>query len=244
MNAIITGAAGGIGMGIVEKFAKEGVNLWACARVKNDAFELRLKELEAKYQVWIRPVYFDMQQEEEIKQGLKVIFGDKENIDILVNNAGKAYGNLALMTSMEELHEAFQVNFFAQVMISQLVAKKMIKNKSGAIVNIVSAGGLENQSGYLAYGGSKNALTWATKTLAVEFADYGIRVNAVAPGLTDTKMGHFKSEEELKNTLARTPMNRMANVPEVADAVYYLASKEASFITGQILSVDGGRSCM
>lgn len=241
-NAIITGSNRGIGLATLKKFAERGINVWACMRTRDIDLEKEFEQYSKEYQVWIRPVYFDMLDEAQIKDGVHMIMTQKESVDILVNNAGMPFGGLMLMTPMDKLHEVFQVNFFSQILMMQLVAKKMIRQKSGVIINLASAGGIEANPGYLAYGSSKSAIIWATKSIARELAEFGIRVNAVAPGLTDTGMGHYKSEDELKKTLARTPLGRMAEPEEIADAIYFLTSSSASYITGQILQVDGGRA--
>lgn len=241
-NAIITGSNRGIGLATLKKFAEQGINVWACMRTRDIDLEKEFEQYSKEYQVWIRPIYFDMLDEAQIKDGVHMIMTQKESVDILVNNAGMPFGGLMLMTPMDKLHEVFQVNFFSQILMMQLVAKKMIRQKSGVIINLASAGGIEANPGYLAYGSSKSAIIWATKSIARELAEFGIRVNAVAPGLTDTGMGHYKSEDELKKTLARTPLGRMAEPEEIADAIYFLTSSSASYITGQILRVDGGRA--
>lgn len=241
-TAIITGCNRGIGLEILKTFAVNGANIFACARSYNDDYEQMLRELEKEYQVKIEPVYFDLTEEKEIKDAITSIFRKKVPIDILVNNAGVPYGASFQMTSISKLKEIFEINYFSQIKLMQLLSRQMMKQKSGSIINMASVGGIEAEPGYLAYGSSKAALIWATKCLAKEVGVYGVRVNAVAPGLTDTSMGHFKSEEEMKAVLARTPMARMAKPKEIADVVLFLASEEASYITGQIIQVDGGRA--
>ena len=241
-TAIITGCNRGIGLEIVKTFAVNGANIFACARSYNDDYEQMLRDLEKDYQVKIEPVYFDLAEEKEIKDAITSIFRKKVTIDILVNNAGVPYGASFQMTSISKLKEIFEINYFSQIKLMQLLSRQMMKQKSGSIINMASVGGIEAEPGYLAYGSSKAALIWATKCLAKEVGVYGVRVNAVAPGLTDTSMGHFKSEEEVKAVLARTPMARMAKPKEIADVVLFLASEDASYITGQIIQVDGGRA--
>lgn len=241
-NAIVTGANGGIGRAILEKFAKNGINVWACIRKENPEFSDFCKKIEDKYSIWIRIIPFDFTNEDDIKTGIKLILSEKLPIDILVNNAGMAYGALFQMTSMDMLKEVYQINYFAQVQIIQLVVKNMIKNKRGSIINVASVGGIEASPGYLAYGSSKASLIWTTRMLAKELGPYGIRVNAVAPGSTDTKMGHYKTEEELEKAIERTSLGRMAKPEEIAEGIYFLASDEASYVTGDILKIDGGRT--
>lgn len=240
-TAIITGTNRGIGKEILISFAREGADIWACARQESDEFTKFICEIEKENGVSIRPVYFDLADENQVKTAIKSIIQEKKKIDILVNNAGIAYGATFQMTSIEKMKEVFEVNFFSQIYIMQLVSRHMMKQKSGSIINMASVGGIETNPGYLAYGSSKAALIWATKCLSKEIGIYGVRVNAIAPGLTETSMGHYKSEEELQKVMNRTSLRRMGTPNEIAEAVLYLASDDASFITGQVLQVDGGR---
>lgn len=240
-NVIITGTNRGIGHELLCRFASEGYNIWACARKQDNDFEAELKKLEQQYNIWIKPVYFDLSDEDQLKKGIQSILKEKKSIDVLINNAGIAHGATFQMTSMNKLKEVFEVNYFSQVLIMQMVSRYMMKQKSGSIINMASVGGIEANPGYLAYGSSKAALIWATRCLAKEMGPYGVRVNAVAPGLTETSMGHYKTEQEIDKVVGRTSLGRMGQAKEIADAVSYLASEQASFITGQILRVDGGR---
>ena len=240
-NAIVTGANRGIGKSIIKKFAQGGVNVWACARKPGEEFEEYCKKLSKDNHIFVKPVYFDLVSGEEIKNGVKQIMAEKLNIDILVNNAGVPYSGLMTMTPISKLREIFEINYFSQILIMQLIAKRMIKQKSGCITNIASVGGIEARPGYLAYGSGKAALIWATRAIAKELAEYNIRVNAIAPGLTDTDMTADKDNNEAVSVIERTPLKRMATPNEIADAVAFISSDEASFITGHILVVDGGR---
>lgn len=239
-NAIITGARTGIGRATVERFAKAGINIWACAHRKSLEFEEDMREIEKKYSVWIKTVYFDLDNKDEIEKNIKNIIVEKKNIDILVNNAGMPYGALLLMTPVNELKHVFEVNFFSQVFITQLVARAMIKKKEGAIINLSSVVGIDGGAGYTAYGAAKAAMAYFTKVISEELAGSGIRVNAVAPGLIKTNMMTSMSEKEQTRMIEGADLKRAGMPEEVADVIFYLASKEASFITGQVLRVDGG----
>ena len=243
-NAIVTGSNRGIGREIVHLFAKNGANIWACARTKNTSFEQEIEELSNRYDVWIKPVYFDLADECSIKTGIHSILKEKKNVDILVNNAGISSGGMLAMTTIESLKMIFQVNYFANVQIMQLIARQMMKQKSGSIINMASVGGIETSPGYLAYGSSKASIIYATKVISKELGEYGIRVNAIAPGLTETDMGNYKSPEEIQKVLDRCSMHRKADPIEIANCALFLASEDSSFITGQVIVADGGRLCV
>lgn len=240
-NAVITGAHRGIGRATVECFAGYGANIWACARRPGEAFEKDMAQLAQRYSVWIKPVYFDLVDSEEMTAAVKRILSEKLPLDVLVNNAGMPHGGTLFTTSMAKLQEVFTVNFFAQIALMQYFGKYMLRKKSGSIINIASVGGLEHEPGYLAYGSSKASLIWATRSVAKELASHGVRVNAVAPGLVNTEMGSFRNQSELEKVLSRTPAGRMGNPDEIAETIAFLASDKASYITGEVLSVDGGR---
>lgn len=240
-NAIVTGARRGIGRATVEKFAQYGANVWACARKYDEAFEADMAALAEKYGVWIEPVYFDMADGEQIKAAFKQIQSKKTPIDILVNNAGAVAPSTSfVMTSIEKMKEIFNVNFFAQMQLTQYAARLMMRQKSGSIVNLASIAALDGEPAQLEYVGSKAAVVGAAKKLAIELGEYGIRVNAVAPGVIDTDMGNEMQPELMKRIIDSTVMKRCGNPEEIAEAIAFLASDKASFITGQILRVDGG----
>jgi Dehydrogenases with different specificities (related to short-chain alcohol dehydrogenases) len=240
-TAIITGSNRGIGKEFVKAFAEDNYDIYACARTKNDAFEEFLEKLSQDSGTEIKPVYFDLMDEESIKQGMKTIFADKKKIDVLINNAGIAYGGLFTMTSLDKLKEVYQVNVFAQVQIMQLVSRVMMRQKSGCIINMCSVGGIETSPGYLAYGSSKASLIWITKSVSKELGKYNIRVNGIAPGLVDTEMGNYKSEEEIEKVMNRMSIQRMGKPEEIAKAALYIASDDAAYMTGHIMVLDGGR---
>ena len=238
---IITGANRGIGKAITEEFAKNGYNIWACARNESDEFTSFLESLREKHNVEIEAIYFDLADENQIKEGMKRILSEKKNIDVLINNAGVPHGALFTMTSISKLKEVYEINLFAQIKIMQLVARQMMRQKSGCIINMCSVGGIETNPGYLAYGSSKAALIWVTKSVSRELGKYNIRVNGIAPGLIDTDMGNYKSEEELNKVLDRMSLNRVGQPEEIAKAALYMASKDAAYMTGHIMILDGGR---
>ena len=240
-TAMVTGANRGIGMAVIKIFAQNHADIIACARTQTPEFENTLHELAAKYDIDVSPAYFDLSDEEAMTSAVKQIIKNTEHIDILVNNAGVPHGGTIAMTPISKVREVYEINVFAQIQIIQLVSRLMIRQKSGRIINMCSVGGIETSPGYLAYGSSKAALIWITKSAAKELGEYNIRVNGIAPGLIDTDMGHYKSETELKKVFDRMSVKRMGKPEEVAKAALYLSSDEADYITGQILVIDGGR---
>lgn len=240
-NAIITGSNRGIGKKTVELFASQGANIWACARQRSDEFELQMSRLSEKYNVIIEPVYFDLDNSEEIQRAMKQIISSKKDIHVLVNNAGiVAESKLFQMTTIEEMKAVFDVNFFAPMLITQYISKRMLRQKQGSIINMASIAALDGEPAQLEYVSSKAALIGATKKLAIELGKYGIRVNAVAPGVTDTDMGNEIKEKVLVETLSKTVMKRMGTTEEIANTILFLASDLSSYITGQVIRVDGG----
>lgn len=239
-TVLITGCNRGIGREAVRVFAEHGYDLICCIRRPNDEFASYIAELSEKHAVVIDLLYFDMADESAIKAALTPLIKSNRKIDVLVNNAGIASGGLLHMTSMAKLKEVFQINFFSQVLITQLVSKLMIRHKCGSIINMGSIAGLENFSGYTSYGSSKAALMFFTRTIAKELAPHGVRVNSVAPGLTDTNMATQMEEKAWAEMIKRTDLQRLGHPNEVVSAILWLASDATSFITGQIIRIDGG----
>jgi 3-oxoacyl-[acyl-carrier protein] reductase len=239
-NAIITGASRGIGRAIVEVFAQNGACVWAHARKETPEFLADMAAIAERCDVEIQPVFFDMVDTQAMKTAVKQLAGSKRPVDVLVNNAGVAHGGLFQMTSLKAIREVFDVNFFSVLELTQNIVRLMQKKKNGSIINLASLSGLDLKSGNIAYGVSKAAIIAATKTLAAELGASGIRVNAIAPGLTDTDMAELMEKEARRKMLDNTSLKRLACPKEIADVAVFLASDMASFITGHVLCADGG----
>jgi len=240
-NVVITGSGRGIGRAIVEEMLRNGANVWACARTQSSEFESWLESLAGKYGTWAKAVYFELGNTESMAEGLRSILDQKEKIDILVNNAGQTSVALMLETSLSDMREIFEVNYFSQIYISQKISKRMLRSKSGCIVNMVSAQALSPEPGRLAYASSKAAFALATKVMAKELAPFGIRVNAVAPGAVKTDLLTNYPDKGLERYIHESLAGRPALPQEIANVVVFLASDASSFMNGQIVQVDGGR---
>jgi len=239
-NVIITGTAKGIGNVMLATFAENGANVWACARTRTDEFEANARTLREKYHVEIWPVYFDLRDPEQLKAAARAITGSKRTIDVLVNNAGITYNALFLMSTKDKLNEVFDVNFFSPFLFSQYIAKTMMRQKRGSIVNIASSAGIDGNAGRSVYGASKAAVICATKAMAAELGEFGVRVNAIAPGITRTTMTTSMTDKVIQDTILQTDMKRMGEPEDIAKTALFLASDLSSYVTGQVLRVDGG----
>jgi 3-oxoacyl-[acyl-carrier protein] reductase len=241
MNVIITGCNRGIGKALLEAFANSGANVWACARKSNPEYEKWLSEIAERNHVWIKPVYFELINKNELEKGIQSIFDDGLSIDVLVNNAGVSSVGLLSMSKIEDIEHLFDVNYFSMLRIIQKVSKKMMRQRKGVIINMGSIAGIESQPGKIAYGSSKAAVMLMTKCLAKELGPMGIRVNAIAPGPVETEMIHQYKDEMLLKLASESSLRRLGKKEEIAQVALFLASEQSSYINGEIIKVDGGR---
>ena len=211
--------------------------------MEDEEFSQHIKALSEKYGVSITPVYFDLMDETQIKNGMKQILSTKQPIDILVNIAGMTYNAIFQMTSMSKMRDLFEVDFFSQILISQQIVRSMLKQKSGSIINVSSIAGIDGNAGQVAYSGAKAALIGATKTMALELGVHGIRVNAVAPGVIDTEMTQSLSADIKAELLSPAAIPRLGTKEDVAKVLLYLGSDYSEYITGQVIRIDGGIGC-
>ena len=240
-HAVITGCNRGIGKAIVNVFARNGATIWACARKYDEQYEQYLRTLAETTNTIIHPVYFDLTDMAQVKQGLGAIFADKPAIDVLVNNAGIIHTALFQMTSSAKFKEIFEVNVNSQFVLTQHIVKSMIRHQAGSIINISSSTAIDCNEGRAAYAASKAAVIAWTKVVARELGKHNIRANAIAPGLTETDMMMGSTPVDAMNeTLSQTCLKRVGRPEEIANVALFLASPLSSYVTGQAIRVDGG----
>ena len=236
----ITGADGGIGREITKKFAAEGATLILSSIADTPAFSDFVSELKSEYKVDVYPFFFDLSDEDAIKEGLKSIKTLKLKINVLINNAGMPHLAILPFTKMNDVKKVFQVNYFAQLQITQSLLGSIVKDGSGVILNAASIAGIDGDPGNAVYGATKASMILFTKVLSKELAPQGIRVNAVAPGLTSTPFADAMGDKAKASMEQISSMGRLATPKEIANTYFFLASDEASFINGQVIRVDGG----
>lgn len=237
---MITGADGGIGREIARRFAENGATLILTSVARSESFDALVESLKADFQASVHPVYFDLSDEDAIKAGLKEIKALRLKINVLVNNAGMPHLAILPFTRMTDVRKVFQVNYFAQMQITQGLLGCVAKDGSGVILNAASIAGIDGDVGNSVYGATKASMILFTKVLSKELAASQIRVNAVAPGLTGTAFADAMGDKAKESMAQISAMHRLATPQEIANVYYFLATKEAGFINGQVIRVDGG----
>lgn len=238
----VTGTARGIGKSVVEVCAAHGANIIAHARKESAAHKEFCEKIAEENGIRIVPSFFDLTDQGTIKDAFKEISALKIPVDGLVNNAGIGGNSLFQMTRMEELREIFEADFFGPYFLTQCVVKRMLRQKYGSIVNISSTSALDGNSGKTAYGSAKAALLTMTKCIAEEFGSSGIRANVICPGVTETEMIKEMPEYIIDIERDATYLGRLAKVDDIAKTAVFLLSDLSSYITGQVIRVDGGKT--
>ncbi|MDR2246420.1 MAG: 3-oxoacyl-[acyl-carrier-protein] reductase [Treponema sp.] len=235
-KALVTGASRGIGKTIAERFVAEGAEVWGIGTRAPEDLAGRVCRAEGKFH-WITADLGDLTAVESIIDGAVQEAG---GFDILVNNAGITRDNLSFRMTLEDFQKVLDVNLTAAFLTARSVGRDMIHKRRGAIINMSSVVGLHGNGGQVNYAASKAGLIGLTKSLARETAGRGVRVNAIAPGFITSDMTSILSEEARTRMMAVIPLKRAGTPEDVAEAALFLASDGASYITGQVLSVDGG----
>ena len=234
-NIIVTGASGGIGNSIVEKLNQNGANILATGtRIE------KLEELKEKFSN-IKILKFDISQhdkiEEFIENATKELGG---SLDCIVNNAGITKDNLTIRMSLEEWSKVININLTSTFLMCKYSIKKMLKNKSGKIVNITSVVGHTGNVGQANYTASKAGIVAMSKSLAIEYAKKNINVNCISPGFISTAMTDQIDEKFKETIIAKIPSNRLGKPEDIANAVNFLSSDQSDYINGETLHVNGG----
>mgnify|MGYP000316139639 FL=1 len=237
--AFITGATRGIGRQIAITLAKEGFDIAINYRKENEDL-IETKKLVEDQKVKCFTVQGDVSSFEDSERMVKEIIEEFNHIDILVNNAGITKDMLLMRMKKEDFESVIGVNLVGTFNITKNVIPYMMKNRSGRIINVSSVVGISGNAGQTNYSASKAGIIGFTKSLAKEVGSRNILVNAVAPGFIETQMTDVL-KEEVKEEISKTiPLKRMGTVEDVANVVKFLASKDSSYITGQVINIDGG----
>lgn len=237
--ALITGATRGIGKQIAIKFAKEGYDIAINYRKENEELTNAKAEIE-KYNVKCLAVQGDVSNFEDTKRFVDEVINEFGAIDVLVNNAGITKDMLILRMQKEDFESVINVNLTGTFNVTKNVVPYMMKKRSGRIINISSVVGISGNAGQTNYSASKAGIIGFTKSLAKEVASRNILVNAVAPGFIETDMTSVLKEDVKAEIAKNIPLRRMGTADDVANVVKFLASDDSSYITGQVLQVDGG----
>lgn len=234
-TVLITGASGGIGKEAARLFYNNGYSVIINYNKSEKEALLLEKEL-----IGSMAVKCDVSSEDEVKKMVEKVTARYGKIDVLINNAGVSTKNLITDVTLEEWEKTFSVNVTGTFLLTKYVLPGMIKNKSGKIINMSSIWGVCGGSCEVCYSAAKGAVISFTKALAKEVGPSGITVNAVAPGLIDTKMNEDLSEYDKKAFCDETPLGKIGKASDVANTLLFIASENADYITGQVFSVDGG----
>ena len=234
-NIIVTGASGGIGNSIIEKLNQTGANILASGtRIE------KLDQIKKKYEK-IKILKFDISQTDKIEEFVENAVNELGgNIDCVVNNAGITQDNLAIRMSLEEWQKVIDINLTSTFLISKSAIKKMLKNKSGKIVNITSVVGHTGNLGQANYTASKAGIIAMSKSLAIEYAKKNININCISPGFIKTAMTDKIDEKFKESIISKIPSARLGEPDDIANAVHFLASNQSNYINGETLHVNGG----
>ena len=234
-NIIVTGASGGIGNSIVEKLYDSGANILATG-TKTE----KLEELKKRF-TNIKILKFDISQHEKIEEFIEN--STKElggSLDCIINNAGITKDNLTIRMSLEEWTKVIDVNLTSTFLMCKYSIKKMLKNKSGKIINITSVVGHTGNVGQANYTASKAGIVAMSKSLAIEYAKKNINVNCISPGFISTTMTDQIDEKYKEAIISKIPSNRLGKPEDIANAVTFLSSDQSDYINGETLHVNGG----
>tara|TARA_B100001121_G_scaffold107911_1_gene95144 strand:- start:9556 stop:10293 length:738 start_codon:yes stop_codon:yes gene_type:complete len=234
-NIIVTGASGGIGSSIVERLVDSGANVLASGTKieKLEALKLKFKN--------IKILKFDISNSDKIEEFIENATNDLGgNLDCIVNNAGITKDNLAIRMSLEEWKSVIEINLTSTFLLSKFAIKKMLKNKSGKVINITSVVGHTGNLGQANYTASKAGIVAMSKSLAIEYAKKNININCISPGFIKTAMTEKIDDKFKEIIVSKIPSARLGEPEDIANAVLFLASNQSNYINGETLHVNGG----
>ena len=234
-NIIVTGASGGIGNSIVEKLHEQGANILATGTKLE-----KLEELKKKFNN-IKILKFDISQHEKIEEFINDATEELGgSLDCIINNAGITKDNLTIRMNLEEWTQVIDINLTSTFLMCKYSIKKMLKNKSGKIINITSVVGHTGNAGQANYTASKAGIVAMSKSLAIEYAKKNINVNCISPGFIKTAMTDKIDEKHKEVIIAKIPSNRLGKPEDIANAVVFLSSNLSEYINGETIHVNGG----
>ena len=234
-NIIVTGASGGIGNAIIKKLSEAGANILASGtRIE------KLEELKKNFE-GLKILKFDISQSDKIEEFIENATGELGgSLDGMINNAGITQDNLAIRMSLDEWQKVININLTSTFLMSKFAIKKMLKNKSGKIVNITSVVGHTGNLGQANYTASKAGIVAMSKSLAIEYAKKNINVNCISPGFIQTAMTDKIDEKFKEIIISKIPSARLGQPEDIANAVLFLSSEQSDYINGETLHVNGG----
>ena len=241
-KVLITGSSRGIGKAITEKFLSEGASVWGiCTKPSQykDQFEAMAKENGGSF----CEMYANAANAEEWSDVIKSALAASEGFDVLVNNAGITRDGLSFRMKKEDWDSVISINLTSAFLACQIVSSDMIRKRAGSIINMSSIVGVHGQGGQVNYSASKAGLIGLTKSLAKEAGSRGVRVNAIAPGFIETDMTAVLPEQLKNAKLETVPLKRAGKPEDIANAALFLASDLSTYVSGQVLGVDGGMGC-
>ena len=233
-NIVVTGASGGIGNSIVQKFSESGANILASGTKVE-----KLDELKSKFNN-IKILKFDISQSDKIEEFIEYASKELGGLDCIVNNAGITQDNLAIRMSIEEWKKVIDINLTSTFLMSKFAIKKMLKNKKGKIVNITSVVGHTGNLGQANYTASKAGIIAMSKSLAIEYAKKNININCISPGFIRTAMTDKIDDKYKEAIMSKIPSARLGEPQDIANAVLFLASSQSDYINGETLHINGG----
>lgn len=241
-KALVTGSSRGIGRKIVETYLANGAEVWGLCS-KPSAAKAELEAMAAEKGTAFHEICANVGDAEQLSEVVKAALTEAGNFDILVNNAGITRDGLSFRMKMEDWQNVLNVNLTGTFVITQIVSNAMLKARSGSIINMSSIVGVHGGAGQVNYSASKAGLIGYSKSLAKEVGARGIRVNCIAPGFIETDMTAVLKEDYVKAMLDTVPMKRGGKPEDIANVALFLASDMSSYVTGQVIGVDGGMGC-